>query len=566
MFVRHWFLVLLSLSFTLTVVIAAFNESQPEPLTEPPVERVACLSYAPYRLAGESPFDPSHMVTAERVEQDLRLLSKVTKCVRTYSTQQGIGLVPKVAQQLDMTVLLGIWIGRSDLENQLELNDGIALARQYPETIVGVIVGNEVLLRREQTAEAMAAYIDRMRNAVDIPVTYADVWEFWFKNESLARHVDYVTAHILPFWEDEPVGIEAAVPHVLDVYQHVVEKFPGKRIMIGETGWPSAGRMRGPAKPGRVEQARFIREWVTAATARSIDYNLIEAFDQPWKRRLEGAMGGHWGFLDSAGAQKFPWRGSVVGKPGALLATLCGLGLLAGVFVATWWRWTRWSTADSSTANASIRLLAIAASVGALTGSLLVAQVDYLITWNRFLAEWLGSVAFWLTGLAAALLLPGFVTGDTPLPTVRAALKSFVGRGRAATGAPERRLALGGLLRAVLLFGTAVFLLLHAFDARYRGFALEFYVAPLAIMLGFWLGGHTLPRDALEERWLGIVILLATPFMLLPEIPHNHEAWLLAALVLPIGAYPLLARQNEPLLRNSTMLASNAATAPGSTE
>ena len=38
--------------------------------------------------------------------------------------------------------------------------------------------------------------------------------------------------------------------------------------------------------------------------------NLIEAYDQPWKRQLEGTVGGHWGIYDAYRRQpKFVWGG-----------------------------------------------------------------------------------------------------------------------------------------------------------------------------------------------------------------------------------------------------------------
>ncbi len=325
MVVRRLIAIAVFLTLTLVVASASLNASRPVALTEPPASRIGCASYAPYRLAGESPFDPDHVVSPARIAQDLGLLAGLTRCVRTYSTQQGLGAVPKVAQQLGMTVLLGIWIGRDPQANEIEIAAGIELARQFPDTVKAVIVGNEVLLRREQTASTMAEYLARVGAAVATPVTYADVWEFWLQNRSLAGQVDYVTAHILPFWEDHPVAIEQAVQHVTTVFREVQAVFPDKRVMIGETGWPSEGRMRGPALPGPLEQARFMREWVAAAIQQGIDYNVIEAFDQPWKRRLEGAMGGHWGLLDSAGEQKFPWQGPMVERPGRFQAALIGM-------------------------------------------------------------------------------------------------------------------------------------------------------------------------------------------------------------------------------------------------
>ena len=43
---------------------------------------------------------------------------------------------------------------------------------------------------------------------------------------------------------------------------------------------------------------------------------MIEAFDQPWKRRLEGTVGGYWGLFDGATRQaKFDWGKPVSNHP-----------------------------------------------------------------------------------------------------------------------------------------------------------------------------------------------------------------------------------------------------------
>ena len=86
-----------------------------------------------------------------------------------------------------------------------------------------------------------------------MPVSYADVWEFWLQHPEVADAVDVVTIHILPYWEDRPVAVDAAVDHVAEVAERMRRAFPGKPILIGEVGWPSRGRMRehGAAQPGR---------------------------------------------------------------------------------------------------------------------------------------------------------------------------------------------------------------------------------------------------------------------------------------------------------------------------
>ena len=83
--------------------------------------------------------------------------------------------------------------------------------------------------------------------------------------------------------------------------------FPGKEILIGETGWPSEGRMRDGALPSRTNQARVVSEILDLAKREGFRVNLIEAYDQPWKRELEGTVGGYWGLFDSVQrALKYP--------------------------------------------------------------------------------------------------------------------------------------------------------------------------------------------------------------------------------------------------------------------
>jgi hypothetical protein len=73
------------------------------------------------------------------------------------------------------------------------------------------------------------------------------------------------------------------------------------------------------ARPGGAgdtdEQARFVRGMLARQAAEPLDFNLIEAFDQPWKRALEGAMGGAWGLFDADGIQRVPLAGPLPPNP-----------------------------------------------------------------------------------------------------------------------------------------------------------------------------------------------------------------------------------------------------------
>ena len=110
------------------------------------------------------------------------------------------------------------------------------------------------------TTSDLAATIRSVKAQVTIPVTYADVWEYWLRNREIYDAVDFVTIHILPYWEDLPIRAKYAAAHVDAIRKRMAVAFPAKEILIGETGWPSAGRMREAALPSRTNQARVVSE------------------------------------------------------------------------------------------------------------------------------------------------------------------------------------------------------------------------------------------------------------------------------------------------------------------
>ena len=298
------------------------------PLADGVTSKLPCVSYAPSSQGGDS----RRGVSTVQLRKDLTLLAKRTQCVRTYTVSEGFDQVPAVAGELGLEVLLGLWIGRDEAHNEREIARGIRIANAHRATIRAIVVGNEVLLRHEQTADELTVLIRRVATATGLPVTYADVWGHWVDQDSLAQSVSFVTVHILPYWDDHPVGIEGVIPFVAALYTELQREFPGKKLFIGETGWPSAGRPRGASGPGRVNQARYLREFTVLAEMRGFDFNVIEAFDQPWKISHEGTVGGHWGLYDGERRAKFSWTGPVAESPSG--RTIASSALLAGVLGA----------------------------------------------------------------------------------------------------------------------------------------------------------------------------------------------------------------------------------------
>lgn len=294
-----------------------------------------CLSYAPFH-GEQAPYTPALRIPDEQIADDLRQLAKVTPCIRTYSAAGVQGKITRMADALGLKVYQGIWIGRNLAENRREIEAALRLARYHPKAVQALIVGNEVLLRGELGPDKLKQYLTEVRRRSGLPVTYADVWEFWLKAPDLATSADFITIHILPYWEDIPIPASEAVQHVREVRERVVEAFPGKEILIGEVGWPSGGRMRAGALPSRANQALVLQGVVEAARGEGWKINLIEAFDQPWKSLLEGTVGGTWGVFDDALTRKFGWGEPVSNYPRWKLQAGLGIGAAFIVFAAAW--------------------------------------------------------------------------------------------------------------------------------------------------------------------------------------------------------------------------------------
>ena len=501
-----------------------YARGQPVTLPDAGIEKLPCVSYAPYRLPGQTPFTKGFVVSPAQIDADLALLAQRTRCVRTYSVDQGLDAVPALARKHSLRVMLGLWLGRDQAENERELARGLEVIRRDVDAIDAVIVGNEVLLRRELPAAVLAEYIGRVRAATALPVTYADVWEFWLQNPGLAGAVSFVTVHLLPYWEDDPMPIGRAVDHVVSVLARVREAFPGKEVFIGEAGWPSKGRRREGAVPSAVNQARFVRELANAAAARGLRYNVIEAFDQPWKRRLEGTVGGFWGVLDADGREKFPLRGAVAEDAKwrrGLLASGYGAILFAFAGVAGRSRWL-----------GGIFL----ALVGAAFGAALAAQAAMIAAASRGTFELVLGVAFSAVSAAATLLaatgLARWLDRGPPLsPAPAAALARWFRTDASPWSTAERVL---GSLRFALLFGAAAAALALAFDPRYRDFPLALVAPPaIAFALLAWVTGAS---AEVEERALAAVLVATAPVIVLREGLANTDALAWAALCLAFAA------------------------------
>jgi len=283
------------------------------------------VSYAPFE--GTAHPDVDNIPNAEKIRADLKTLAPLTRAIRLYSSTGGVELVPPIANEVGLKVTVGAWIDKNVDRNEREMLSAIELARRNGN-VNGIVVGNETIYRGEQKIEDLIKLIQRVKGSVNVPVTTGEIWNIWLEHPELASSVDFIAAHILPYWEG--FSDKQAVDQALIIYQKLRDAFPGKRIVIAEFGWPSAGYNLKNANPGPFEQAVTLRNFVSRAEAIGMEYNIVEAIDQPWKY-FEGGVGPYWGILNAAREPKFAWSGPVVDEAYWKLATIA---LLVGVLMS----------------------------------------------------------------------------------------------------------------------------------------------------------------------------------------------------------------------------------------
>jgi exo-beta-1,3-glucanase (GH17 family) len=494
-------------------------------------EKLYCISYAPFR-DGQDPLVPGTMVSAEQIDEDLALLSRYTDCVRTYSNANGLDQIPGIARRHGLKMLMGLWLANSTAINRQQIATAIDLAKEYTDVIRAVVVGNEVLLRGELSATDLGAIIRDVKSQVSMPVTYADVWEFWLRYSDLQNDVDFVTIHILPYWEVFPLPASAAAAHVDAIRKKVAAALPNKEIVIGEIGWPSAGRMREAARPSPSNQARVISETLDLARRENFHVNVIEAFDQPWKRALEGSTGRYWGIFDRATqAPKFSFGGAVSDHPHWLAQGGAGI-LVAGLAFASAWLAGR---GESAPPLLWPKIAAVAFLPCVLFGwTLETIPVDSI-----GLGGWVRMLAF----AAIAALAPIVCAAACAVGQPRPAFAALLGRPDGLRDGLS--VALGAVSMALMLLSVETALGL-VFDPRYRDIP---FAPQSGAVFAFLVLLVSTPRPPgtrpAPETLAAAVLAVSAAYIAINETFANWQAiWLCAGL---FGLAVILARaRDEP--------------------
>jgi hypothetical protein len=431
--------------------------------------------------------------------------------------------VPELASEVGLKVLLGIWIGNNRVKNAQLVDTAVALSEKYPDTVTAIVVGNEVLLHGEMTPSDLRDLIRSVKARVKVPVTYADAWEYWLRYKEIQDAVDFVTVHILPYWDNIPIRAQDAAADVATIHKRLVLAFPGKEVMIGETGWPSMGRMREGALPSRINQARVISEILDVAKRDNFRVNLIEAFDASWKRYWEGTVGGNWGlFAADHRTLKYPPGVSVSNYPAWKPLMGSGMILATFVFAAAWLsqRHKPWKPRASSW---------IAVGISAtVAGVLLGIAIDKMMYESFGLGGWLRWGSLLAAATAAPLLSASALMSGRGLP----AFVELVGPRESRTRSfPTFVLGLALIVIVVIATGAA---LGSVFDPRWQDLpyaALTMAAVPLVSLS--WLNRSKAGARPITEMSFAAIFVFSALYIVFIEGMQNWQAlWTSGAYIL----------------------------------
>jgi len=317
------FILLIIIALTISVWALA-NRPEMEPLWP---ETIQGFSFSPLH-AHHDPVENRYPTSSE-IDADLALLEGKTHAVRTYSMDATLSKIPELAQRHGLNVALGAWIDSNEEKNAWQIEQLIKAADKNRRNVVRVMVGNEVLLRKDLSIDQLIKYLDHARAELGMPVSTAEPWEIWAENPKLVEHVDYLAVHMLPFWEG--IHLDDAVGHIENRLNYLKSLYPDKPIVIAEVGWPSRGRTNKKAVASEANQAIFLRRFLQKAEQEKYVYYVMEAFDQTWKQELEGDIGAYWGVYDMERQAKFEFTRPIVEIPE--WETLAGISALIAMII-----------------------------------------------------------------------------------------------------------------------------------------------------------------------------------------------------------------------------------------
>lgn len=263
------------------------------------IKRVSKIKVSKKKLAVDVGFyikgSPGSVLTKAQIRKQLKAVKKFANTVRFYGCAGQLTKAYKIARKMKFKIIGTAWLCGNAKEDRKELNALVRLCNQGYADVA--CVGSETMLRGDLSQDQLLAYIKSAKKRIrkKVPVTTADDAGILTACPAIAGSCDLLMANAYPYWGG--VSVKKAVKAFDSTITSLRETYPGKEIIISETGWPTAGGRVGSAVAGGTQARRYfndVRKW-------SLKNNIVvlwfDAADEPWKRASEGKTGAHWGLM-----------------------------------------------------------------------------------------------------------------------------------------------------------------------------------------------------------------------------------------------------------------------------
>ena len=317
--------------------------------------------------------------TIAQLKEDLKLMHAMgIRVLRTYNVQpnlphasnilEAIRQLKKEDSSFEMYVMLGAWIDclnawtgkvpnhkiESD-QNEGEIARAVALAKQYPEIVKVIAVGNEAMVKWAASyfvqPSVILKWVEHLQGlkksgelSKDLWITSSDDFSSWGGGdplyhtadlEKLIKAVDYISMHTYPyhnshynpvFWKtpyhlrnlSDKEKVDAAMSRALNFaknqYKGVLNYMKSlgvdKPIHIGETGWASISNghygVEGSRASDEYKQGLYYKSLRKWTKKEEISCFYFEAFDEQWKdaQNVNGSEN-HFGLINLKGEAKY---------------------------------------------------------------------------------------------------------------------------------------------------------------------------------------------------------------------------------------------------------------------
>ncbi|HUL47381.1 MAG TPA: hypothetical protein VLV25_09825 [Steroidobacteraceae bacterium] len=306
--------------YTLTLAALALALLAPLAAAQPVCERGAVAEAARARLGRLMrqgrfiTYEPTslqvvdgrtHDADPASIRADLEVLRAHFDALITYDAVHGAQAIPAIASALRFRALIiGVW----DPADPAQLDAALTAARDYPQLVVGLSLGNESIFARRSSFAQMARAITSVRGrAPRLALSSTEPFHLYEKPAAapLLGVMDFLLVNVHPVFQPwfRAATDATAAQFVVNVAADLAGHFCGP-ILVKETGVPTApaGAGYGPER-----QAAFyaeLRRRMPGTSARAFAY--FSAFDAPWRAHDAGPVAGavtgpeeaHWGLYD----------------------------------------------------------------------------------------------------------------------------------------------------------------------------------------------------------------------------------------------------------------------------